>query len=84
MGSSQHYSAVVIIRNKVKSRANAKLSHFNTPLNFEAIIKLTIMPEVLVNHRVSHVSQMLSPSSPNSLNGLNRRNSLNNGDKVTR
>lgn len=38
VGSSQHYIAVVIIRNKVKSRANAKLSHFNTPLIFEAII----------------------------------------------
>lgn len=45
----------------------------NVPINNNA--------RILVNHRVPHVSQILSP---NSLNGLNRLNSLNNVDKVTR
>jgi len=38
VGSSRHYQAVIIIRNKVKGPANAVLASFNTVLNFEAII----------------------------------------------
>ena len=37
-GSSKHYQALAIIRNKVRGPADAVLSSFNTPLNFEAII----------------------------------------------
>lgn len=37
-GSSKHYMAVAIIRNKVKGPADMVLSSFNTVLNFKAII----------------------------------------------
>lgn len=37
-GSSKHYQAVAIIRNKVKGPADMVLSSFNTVLNFRAII----------------------------------------------
>lgn len=37
-GSSKHYQAVAIIRNKIKGSADAVLSSFNTVLNFSAII----------------------------------------------
>lgn len=37
-GSSKHYQAVGIIRNKVKGPADAVLASFNTVLNFSAII----------------------------------------------
>lgn len=37
-GSSKHYQAVAIIRNKIKGPADAVLSSFNTVLNFSAII----------------------------------------------
>lgn len=37
-GSSRHYQAVGIIRNKLKGSADAILASFNTVLNFEAII----------------------------------------------
>lgn len=37
-GSSRHYQAVGIIRNKLKGSADAVLASFNTVLNFEAII----------------------------------------------
>lgn len=37
-GSSQHYQAVAIIRNKIKGPADTVLSSFNTVLNFKAII----------------------------------------------
>lgn len=37
-GSSRHYQAVAIIRNKIKGSADMTLSSFNTALNFKAII----------------------------------------------
>ena len=37
-GSSKHYQAVAIIRNKIKGQADMVLSSFNTVLNFKAII----------------------------------------------
>lgn len=37
-GSSKHYQAVAIIRNKIKGSADMVLSSFNTVLNFKAII----------------------------------------------
>lgn len=37
-GSSRHYQAVAIIRNKVKGTADMTLASFNTALNFKAII----------------------------------------------
>lgn len=37
-GSSKHYQAVAIIRNKIKGQADGVLSSFNTVLNFSAII----------------------------------------------
>lgn len=37
-GSSRHYQAVGIIRNKIKGSADATLASFNTVLNFDAII----------------------------------------------
>ncbi len=37
-GSSKHYQAVSIIRNKVRGTANSALSSFSTVLNFDAII----------------------------------------------
>lgn len=37
-GSSKHYQAVAIIRNKIKGPADMVLSSFNTVLNFKAII----------------------------------------------
>ncbi|KAH8259095.1 hypothetical protein KR026_004053, partial [Drosophila bipectinata] len=37
-GSSKHYQAVLIIRNKIRGSADSILSSFNTILNFEAII----------------------------------------------
>lgn len=37
-GSSRHYQAVAIIRNKVRGSADAILASFNTVLNFHAII----------------------------------------------
>lgn len=37
-GSSRHYQAVAIIRNKIKGPADMILSSFNTLLNFKAII----------------------------------------------
>ena len=37
-GSSKHYQAVAIIRNKVTGTADSTLSSFNTVLNFKAII----------------------------------------------
>lgn len=37
-GSSKHYQAVAIIRNKIKGPADAVLASFNTVLNFSAII----------------------------------------------
>lgn len=37
-GSSRHYQAVAIIRNKVRGSADAVLASFNTVLNFKAII----------------------------------------------
>lgn len=37
-GSSKHYQAVAIIRNKIKGPADMVLSSFNTALNFRAII----------------------------------------------
>lgn len=38
VGSSRHYQAVAIIRNKITGRADATLASFNTVLNFEAIM----------------------------------------------
>lgn len=37
-GSSKHYQATAIIRNKITGRADATLASFNTTLNFHAII----------------------------------------------
>lgn len=37
-GSSKHYQAVAIIRNKIKGLADGTLTSFSTPLNFHAII----------------------------------------------
>lgn len=37
-GSSKHYQAIAIIRNKIKGPADAVLASFNTVLNFSAII----------------------------------------------
>lgn len=37
-GSSRHYQAVVIIRNKVRGTADESLTNFGTALNFKAII----------------------------------------------
>ncbi|KAH8338741.1 hypothetical protein KR059_000834, partial [Drosophila kikkawai] len=37
-GSSRHYQAVLIIRNKVRGSADSVLASFNTVLNFDAII----------------------------------------------
>lgn len=37
-GSSKHYQAVAIIRNKIRGAADAQLTAFNTVLNFNAII----------------------------------------------
>lgn len=37
-GSSRHYQAVCIIRNKIRGPADAVLASFNTVLNFKAII----------------------------------------------
>lgn len=37
-GSSKHYQAVAVIRNKVRGSADAVLASFNTVLNFQAII----------------------------------------------
>lgn len=37
-GSYQHYQAIAIIRNKIKGKADAELSSYNTVLNFNAII----------------------------------------------
>lgn len=37
-GSSKHYQAIAIIRNKITGAADAVLSSYNTVLNFEAII----------------------------------------------
>lgn len=37
-GSSKHYQALAIIRNKIKGPADAVLASFNTVLNFSAII----------------------------------------------
>lgn len=37
-GSSRHYQAVTIIRNKIRGAADALLSSFSTVLNFDAII----------------------------------------------
>lgn len=37
-GSSKHYQAIAIIRNKIRGSADAVLSSFNTVLNFKAII----------------------------------------------
>lgn len=37
-GSSRHYQAMVILRNKIRGSADAVLASFNTALNFEAII----------------------------------------------
>lgn len=37
-GSSKHYQAVAIIRNKIKGMADGTLTSFSTPLNFNAII----------------------------------------------
>lgn len=37
-GSSKHYQAVCIIRNKIRGSADAVLASFNTVLNFKAII----------------------------------------------
>jgi len=37
-GSSRHYQAVAIIRNKIRGNADAVLASFNTVLNFEAIV----------------------------------------------
>lgn len=38
VGSSKHYQAVLIIRNKIRGPADSLLASFNTVLNFEAII----------------------------------------------
>jgi len=38
IGSSRHYQAVAIIRNKIRGNADAVLPSFNTVLNFEAIL----------------------------------------------
>ncbi|KAH8394466.1 hypothetical protein KR222_010964, partial [Zaprionus bogoriensis] len=38
VGSSKHYQAVAIIRNKIKGAADATLASYNTVLNFKAII----------------------------------------------
>lgn len=37
-GSSRHYQAVLIIRNKIRDSADATLASFNTVLNFDAIL----------------------------------------------
>ena len=37
-GSSKHYQAVAIIRNKIRGAADAVLASFNTVLNFHAVI----------------------------------------------
>lgn len=37
-GSSRHYQAIAIIRNKIRGPADAVLASFNTVLNFKAII----------------------------------------------
>lgn len=37
-GTSRHFEAVCIIRNKITGSADANLTSFSTPLNFEAII----------------------------------------------
>lgn len=37
-GSSKHYQAVAVIRNKLRGPADAVLASFNTVLNFHAII----------------------------------------------
>jgi len=37
-GSSKHYQALGILRNKIKGSADMVLSSFDTPLNFKAII----------------------------------------------
>lgn len=37
-GSSKHYQALGILRNKIKGSADMTLSSFDTPLNFKAII----------------------------------------------
>lgn len=37
-GSSKHYQALGILRNKIKNAADMVLSSFDTPLNFKAII----------------------------------------------
>ena len=37
-GSSKHYQALVILKNKIKGPADTVLSSFDTPLNFKAII----------------------------------------------
>jgi len=37
-GSSKHYKALGILRNKIKGSADMVLSSFDTPLNLKAII----------------------------------------------
>lgn len=38
VGSSRHYQAVAILRNKIRGTASATLASFNTVLNFKAIL----------------------------------------------